>query len=507
MKRLISFLLTITLILSLSACGSNDSAAPDAVDKESGLEYPYNIVNRPMIVDDVYDYKTVCYSDRSLTTDGHIYIYDYIIEPAGDGLVDKTVKAMLIFDDDNAWNYGMSFNVLYADFVNDDTISGAGEWTVQIDGTEYPVTVLQDEFIYGEWTPMGNFVSKYVLTIRMPKDYDDIGLFFYNAQHKLNVAGEDDDIPDGTPINKLVDSHSQWFVLGGKGADWEETKTPTYYGNPIEAQVNNTDIRDVLGSEPVFDISDDVDEDGAPSPSLIEPDYPDEEYSDETFDNMEGFTYVEIDNWSHETIDPNEKMGIRIDYSTYNTFETDYVMAQAFVDGAGEPIFERKVDAYEEGRNSYSNSVTFVIDGPTLPEDATSITFWYKLYDESGTEISFTQMDLPVEEPQHTQSNASVIITDCTPAEINKADGDVNVDISYEIRDYTEDMAIMFSVKDGEDGDIIDFADLETGENGVIKTIIPAGQMMNDSVSIKIRLIDGNGDELAVAYCSIPVKY
>ena len=181
-------------------------------------------------------------------------------------------------------------------------------------------------------------------------------------------------------------------------------------------------------------------------------------------------------------------------------------MAQAFVDGVDEPIFERKMQAYEEGRNSYSNSVTFVIDGPNLPADAASVNFWYKLYDEAGTEISATQMDIPVEEPQRPGTDATVKITDFTPGEISKSESAVNVDIYYEIEGYTEGMSIIFSVKDGNEGDVVDFADFETEEDGAITTIIPANQLLNDNISIKIRLFNKYGDEMSSAICNIPMK-
>lgn len=253
MKKIFSIILAMALCFSLAACGGAAGDGGSATAKD--LVYPAGVINRPMVANDVYDYKTICYTDRSLETNGYIYIYDYIVEPAGDGMVDKTVKAMFIFDDGNACNNGMSYDVLYMDFTEDKYTGGAKSWTVDVDGTEYTVEELQDEFISGEWTIMGNFVSEYVLTIRMPENYDDMALFFYNTRNKLAVAGEGAPIPHGTPIDKLLDADSQWFILGGKGDDWDTTKTPTYYGTPVEAQINNTDIRDVLGADPVFDVT------------------------------------------------------------------------------------------------------------------------------------------------------------------------------------------------------------------------------------------------------------
>ena len=83
MKKLISILLAFALCISLVACGSGDSPAPDKVDTDSGLVYPFNIVNAPMGIGKAYKYKTVCYQDTSLETNGYVYIKDYTVTPVG----------------------------------------------------------------------------------------------------------------------------------------------------------------------------------------------------------------------------------------------------------------------------------------------------------------------------------------------------------------------------------------------------------------------------------------
>ena len=41
MKKPISIILALSFCISLVACGSDDSAAPDKVDEQAGLVYPY----------------------------------------------------------------------------------------------------------------------------------------------------------------------------------------------------------------------------------------------------------------------------------------------------------------------------------------------------------------------------------------------------------------------------------------------------------------------------------
>ena len=62
------------------------------------------------------------------------------------------------------------------------------------------------------------------------------------------------------------------------------------------------------------------------------------------------------------------------------------------------------------------------------------------------------------------------------------------------------------AIKDGNEGDVVDFADFETEEDGAITTIIPANQLLNDNISIKIRLFNKYGDEMSSAICNIPMK-
>lgn len=511
MKRLISILLAFSLIFSLSACGSGDSAAPAVKDEPASLTYPYNIVNRPMRVDDVYDYKTVCYSDRSLTTDGHIYIYDYIIEPAGDGMVDKTVKAMFIFDDDNAWNHGMSFNVLYADFVKDEVIGGDGEWTVQIDGTDYTVTVLQDEFISGSWTPMSNYVSKYVLKIRMPEGYDDIGLFFYNTQNKLNVAGEADDVPDGTPINKLVDSHSQWFVLGGKGDDWETTKTPTYYGSKIEAQVNNIAIEDVLGGTPVFDVPDDADENGAPPPPPEDLDFP----------------YIEIAGLSKSVLKRDGISELDVDFDMHNCPEGSYFEATAFADNMPEVIEVKKDSAYVYGSDILRWSVFFDIDGRQIPADSVCVEL--AVYDADDNLLDMTKIDVPFDKPYEEKDTQPVVEDDT-----DRNDGDIDPYVSLvEITDWSCDyisadgvteLEISRSTYNWFEGDVleikyctdadqlIDQYEYEiTGNNkkqvdhGIFAEIT-GEELTGDTFFVVLTMKYSDGAEISVAELELPIK-
>ncbi len=509
MKKLLSILLAISLCFSLVACGSGEGAAPDKKDESAGLVYPFHIVNRPMKVNDVYDYKTVCYSDRSLNTDGHVYIYDYTVEPAGDGMVDKTVKAMFIFDDDNAWNYGMSFDVLYADFVSDDIYDAGEDWTVEINGTEHPVTVLQDEFISGSWTPMGNFVSKYVLTIRMPENYDDIGLFFYNSQNKLNVAGEDNDIPDGTPITSLVDSHSQWFILGGIGDDWAETKTPTYYGQPVDAQINNVAVEDVLGAIPIFDEEEDYG-DEAPPPIVDD--------NNEEIVVDEGFTYVEFDDWSHSSFRREMIYETKIDFTCYNTTPGSYVKAKFWIDDPDNPVNETTVEnVYSDGIQIYPLSLIFIVDGTDTT--APSVAFELALYDAEDNCISVTQMDIPFEaekpaddkqeDKPETVPDENTPWLDIKPAEeytLNSLSEYTSVNFFYEVHNLKEGTYISYKATSIDNPQAVhDQYEFEVAGDGSISIDVWGEKLSGEYVVFEFQLLDKDRNVLTEKQFNIKV--
>lgn len=223
---------------------SSESAAssvplPDKAEEPKELVYPWNLTNAPMDTEHTYPYKTVCYQDPSLETVGYVSVYDYAVTPSDDPLyVEKALKARFVFSDDNAWNYGMKTNLIFGETYGDGTYTDGGdEWMIEVDGEEYPLTVLKDEFVSSGWTPWGVFVSEYELTVRMHKDFDDMAVVFYNSANHLKHADEEGNLLEGTPYTEILDEDSQWFLMGGESEDG----TLTYYGEPYDTMQNNID--------------------------------------------------------------------------------------------------------------------------------------------------------------------------------------------------------------------------------------------------------------------------
>lgn len=375
MKRLISILLAFSLIFSLSACGSGDSAAPDVKDEPAGLTYPFNIVNPPMDLTGAYDYRTICYQDTSLETNGYVYIKDYSVTPVENeaGMVDKAVTVGFIFSDDNARNYGMKFNTLYTDLNGDGLMSGTDDWTVSIDGQKYPVTVLKDEFWGEEWLANGVFIAFYDFTVRVADGYDDIALFIYNSRNKENIAPGDTPLPESTKIVNLVDSHSQWFILGDEEGG--------YYGNPVEKgeSVGNPDEL----------ISNNIYDGDAPPPVYTE----DGTVFDDAPD-VDAKTRVEIMECSHNVLNKTGVTDIDFEVGTYNWSAADVFAVKVYSDDMAEPLHQFEYKIVDRDKYLAKHKVSFDIDGTQIK--SSGVHFEFALKDSAGNVISIIETELPL---------------------------------------------------------------------------------------------------------------
>ncbi len=502
MKKFISILLSLAVCLSLAACGSGDSAAPDVTDKDAKLTYPYNIVNQPMAVGSVYEYESVCYQEPDLTTNGYVYVYDYTVQPADtDGYVDKTVKARYVFNDDNAWNYGMQFDLLYSDMKGDGIINNNETWSVTHNGQEYDVEILKDEFYNRGWTPGGTFVSDYELTVRVPEGYDDIALFFYNSQYKLNIRDDEGVIPDGTHMTDILDSHCQWFILGGEDG--------TYYGNPVETQPSRLTPADVL------------DADINPDTGIYEGDAPPpvpENNEDEIIVD-EGFTYVEFDDWSHPSFQREMVYETEIQFTCYNTTPGSYVKAKFWIDDAENPVNETTVEnAYSDGMQMHSASVMFVVDGTDTTAD--SAAFELALYDADGNCVSVTQMDIPFEaeevaddKQEDTSENLpedeNTPWLDVRPAEeytLNSLSEYSCVNFFYEIHNLTDGLIISYKAYSIDNPEKIhNEFEFEVTGDGSISVDVWGEKLAGEYVVFEFRLLDADRNVLTEKQFDIKV--
>lgn len=277
-----------------------------------------------------------------------------------------------MYNDDNAYQYGMQSRVLYADFdQGGDGLMGASDnWTVEIDGKTGEITVLSDYFDSQGWDNRV-FVTEYELSICMPEWYDGIALFFYNAKNAKRVDDGTGTIPDGTPIRDILDSNTQWFIFGS-----EDQK---FYGEDYDKQPS-----DIYLDEPAEDNQ--YSEDAAPE-------Y-DEDY-DEYMQDAE-YTYVEIENRDKHTLKRNGITELKVYYSVYNAFEDSYVVAQVLSEDMSRVVYEETVEAYNPDYIMYTGDVTFTIDGAEF-DDSEVVNLMFTLYDFEGFDVSAGYMEIPIE--------------------------------------------------------------------------------------------------------------
>ena len=374
MKRIISLFLAVALVFSLTACGGDSSSSGNGGKATIKLEYPYGVTNQPMEVGVTYPYKTLCYQDQDVETTGFVTITSYTVTPADvEGYVNKTLKAKLVYNDDNAYHYGMKSRVLYSDFDQggDGLMGGADNWTVEVDGKTGEITVLSDFFDSQGWDNRV-FVTEYELSLCMPEWYDGIALFFYNAKNAKRVEDGTGTIPDGTPIRDILDGDTQWFIFGS-----EDQK---YYGEDYIKQASDINLDELLNNAP---------EDLAP---FIEDEYEEDEYIPDDAD----YTYVEIENRNKHTLKRNEKTELKVYYSVYNAFEECYVVAQVCTEDMSKVVYEKTVDAYNPDHIMYTGDVTFTVDGADF-DDSDVVNLVFTLYDFEGFDISAGYMDIPLE--------------------------------------------------------------------------------------------------------------
>lgn len=169
-----------------------------------------------------YDYVTVCSENSSKTTVGHATFSDYRIieEDAELGLEKKegyewrTLHVSILFDDENACNYGVSVGSCienYYDIVGWDNSSEydnaqdptiIGHWVASYHGTEYEITAIYTEKWLG-WVNGTNTFERDVY-VSVPIGYDG----FIQGFRDKKTSWE-----DGMYIYDIADENTLFFRM------------------------------------------------------------------------------------------------------------------------------------------------------------------------------------------------------------------------------------------------------------------------------------------------------
>lgn len=164
-------------------------------------------------LDTPYPFVIPCYDTTEYTTAGKITFSDYDVfesdetHEALDGYEWRAVTLTLVFDDENAYNYGYSgFTPLSDDYYKcyDSTDDTYNENTLNYNGTDYNDCKTESEVLQNDWND-NIYTYQTRLFFRVPKGYDGkvVTMIRYNS------STWDDD----APITDIIDDDTVFFRL------------------------------------------------------------------------------------------------------------------------------------------------------------------------------------------------------------------------------------------------------------------------------------------------------
>lgn len=154
-----------------------------------------------------------CYDTTEYTTAGKITFSDYEIFESDDthdvleGYEWRAITTTIIFDDENAYNYGYSgFTPLSDDYYKcyDSTDDTYNENTLNYNGTDYSDCKTESEVLQNGWND-DIYTYQTRLFFRVPKGYDGKVV----AVIRYNSATWDGD----APITDIIDDDTVFFRL------------------------------------------------------------------------------------------------------------------------------------------------------------------------------------------------------------------------------------------------------------------------------------------------------
>ena len=164
--------------------------------------------------DVIYPYVTVCYENHAYKTIGEFILYDYRTfesddeHPAMDGYEWRAFTVDILFNDENAWNYGMSVRTCFENYYaikdwdnsyNEET----GTYTARFNGVDYTECCSIITGGLEDWVGQERlFRADYYF--RVPVGYDGLVYGFYDASTEWE---------DGMYVYDVADENTLFFRL------------------------------------------------------------------------------------------------------------------------------------------------------------------------------------------------------------------------------------------------------------------------------------------------------
>ena len=164
----------------------------------AAIAYNLNVINAE--VDAEYQYTTSCWDDAAYKTTATVTLADYstfeIAEgfEALEGYEWHSATFHILFDDENAWYYGMNVYYLCSDYydsgvLDDKPLDGSARLTVNFNGIEYDQCVRIVDWEFSGWDQTTKSCSyDFTYTWRVPIGYDGYIFCLYDPEYELPLG-------------------------------------------------------------------------------------------------------------------------------------------------------------------------------------------------------------------------------------------------------------------------------------------------------------------------------
>ena len=164
----------------------------------AAIAYNLNVINAEVGAE--YQYTTSCWDDAAYKTTATVTLADYstfeIAEgfEALEGYEWHSATFHILFDDENAWYYGMNVYYLCSDYydsgvLDDKPLDGSARHTVTFNGIEYNQCVRIVDWEFSGWDQTTKSCSyDFTYTWRVPIGYDGYIFCLYDPEYELPLG-------------------------------------------------------------------------------------------------------------------------------------------------------------------------------------------------------------------------------------------------------------------------------------------------------------------------------
>ncbi|MBQ5782927.1 MAG: hypothetical protein IIV99_06050 [Oscillospiraceae bacterium] len=504
MKKFLSILLSLSLVISLAGCGappagseSSDSNESTITESESSFEitsestsqiesvddsktetaakYPWGIEIAPMTIGQSYPYKTVCYQDDQQVTIGSVTLTDYFITKAADpDRVQRNIVLDFVFEDSNAYENGMRYGVIYSEMTATSYEEGDGSSIkVEHNGKEITIDIKKDVFTMGQWLDH-KFVDRYELCLEMPTDYEEFALMVVDYSKSQYYESEKGQYLEGFRLDAITNPDTPWMIF--------DNSVPVGQGH-LDYMPEN------------------------------------------------GATEVKLHGWNPSQLLHSEETAVTFNLTTYNIKEDQSLQVDVY-DGSlmGDVVTSGSMPLSIHEKLQHDFTIT--VDGSRFASD--KAVFHPHIVNIDGTTENETFADIPFADgmgsveskPESTTESESTNETESADPEnagttLEIIGWDVDTLSKDDITDVVFDLAatetffgdyIIATARVAGEDEVLDTHRIDLGDKHKTKTELQTGFSIDgtlvdaDAVTFSFSLYTSDNEEIAASYCDIPFE-